>query len=144
MAPRIDQVNLVVGDVVGAAQFLAGLGIDMATIDDEWAAHHRGIPIDGTTFDVELDSNAFAKHWGGLDPTFNGLVLTVRVDERDKVDRLYALARSIGGRSRKAPYDAFWGSRFALVDAPGPLLVGLMSERDDAYRSAPPDPATFS
>ena len=69
MAPRIDQVNVVVGDVVGAAQFLAGLGIDMTTIDDEWAAHHRGIPTDGTAFDVELDSSVFAQHWGGLDPS---------------------------------------------------------------------------
>ena len=53
---------------------------------------------------------------GGLDPSFTGVVLNVRVDERDEVDQLHDSAQAIGGRSLKSPYDAFWGSRYAVVE----------------------------
>ncbi|CAN5545548.1 hypothetical protein BH20ACT2_BH20ACT2_01870 [soil metagenome] len=69
------------------------------------------------------------------------MVINLRVDERSDVDRLYELALSIDGRSLKSPYDAFWGSRFALVEGPGPIAVGIMSVPDAAYRTAPPDPS---
>ncbi len=95
------------------------------------------------TFGIDLDSGAFAQRWGGLAPSFTGAVLNVRVDERDEVDRLHELASSLGGRSLEAPYDAFWGSRYAVAEGPGPLVVGIMSVPDPAHRSAPPDPATF-
>jgi hypothetical protein len=38
-------------------------------------------------FDVHLDSSGFATYWGALRTTFNGLVLTIRVADRDEVDR---------------------------------------------------------
>jgi hypothetical protein len=78
-----------------------------------------------------------------LPTPFTGVVLDLRTDERNEVDRLHERAVSIGGRSLKAPYDAFWGSRFAVVEGPGPLVIGLMSVLDAARRGAPPDPATF-
>jgi hypothetical protein len=44
----------------------------------------------------------------------------------------------------QAPYDAFWGARYAVVEGPGPIMVDLMSGTDPAHRSAPPDVASFS
>jgi len=38
------------------------------------------------------------------------------------------------------PYDAFWGSRFAVVTDPDGNAVGLMSPRDDAFRGPSPSP----
>ena len=155
VAPRIDQINVVVSDVVGAARFLQGLGIEMPSTPAPWDAHHLDVPAVTTSlhgghdlaeprFGIDLDSSAFAQLWGGLDPSFTGLVLNIRVDERGEVDELHSRAVSLGGMSRKAPYDAFWGSRFALVEGPGPLFLGLMSVPSPAHRSAPPDPATFA
>jgi hypothetical protein len=152
--PRIDQINLVLADVGAAARFLADLGIDVPDTMPEWAEHHRPVPTATSqhgghdrsepAFDIDLDSSTFAAHWGGLPPRFVGAVLDVRVDERDEVDRLHERALELGARSLKEPHDAFWGSRFATVEAPGPLVVGLMSVPDDAHRSVPPDPATLT
>lgn len=152
--PRIDQVNVVVGDVEAAARFLAGLGLDVPPVAPAWWAHHRPVPAATSThgghdlaepaFGIDLDSATFARWWGGVPPSFNGVVLNLRVDERAEVDRLHALAPSVGGRSLKTPHDAFWGSRYAVVEGPGPIVVGLMSVSDEARRSAPPDPASFA
>lgn len=151
--PRIDQINIVVRDVDSAARFLIELGVDMSAAPPGWDAHHRTVPsatsthgghdLAVPTFGIDLDSSAFAQQWGGVDPSFNGVVMNLRVDERSAVDRLHELGCSIGGRSLKMPYDAFWGSRFALLEAPGPLIVGIMSVPDDEYRSPPPNPGSF-
>jgi len=141
-APRIDQLNVVVGDVAAAARFLVELGVDIPAVDADWGGHHRAVPVaDGTTLD--LDSGVFAQQWGRLDASFRGVVVNVRVDERPDVDRLHEQALALGARSLKPPYDAFWGARFATVEAPGELVVGIMSASDEAHRGAPPDPATL-
>lgn len=151
--PRIDQINIVVGDVDRAAKFLIQLGVDVPAAPHGWDAHHRAVPTATSThgghdlaqpaFGLDFDSSAFAHRWGGLDPSFNGAVVNLRVDERSDVDRLHELACSIGGLSLRLPYDAFWGSRFALLQGPGSLIVGIMSVPDDKHRSAPPDPSSF-
>ena len=46
---------------------------------------------------------------------------------------LHDPAAALGGVSLKAPYDAFWGSRYATVEGPGPLVVGLMSIADPQW-----------
>jgi hypothetical protein len=153
-APRVDQINVVVGDVEAAARFLADLGVDVPVTMPEWAAHHQPVPTstsphgsharDQPAFDIDLDSSSFAQWWGGLPPSFNGVVLDLRVDERAEVEDLHERALTSGGRSLKEPYDAFWGSRFAVVEGPGPIIVGLMSVPDAARRSPPPDPTTLT
>ena len=154
MSNRIDQINVVVKDVDAATQFLVQLGIDLPAAPPGWGMHHRTIPtatslhgghdLESPTFGIDLDSVAFAQQWGGLDPSFTGVVLNVRVDERDEVDRLHDSAQAIGGRSLKSPHDAFWGSRYAVVEGPASVFVGLMSVPDPARRSAPPNPDSFA
>lgn len=142
---RIDHLNIVVAELDAAVKFLIELGVDIPVGPVGWEAwdpHHR--TISEPSFGIDLDSSAFAHQWGGLGPTFNGVVVNLRADDRSDVDRLYELALSIGGRSRRSPYDAFWGARYALVEGPGPIAVGIMSARDDAHRSDPPDLASFS
>jgi hypothetical protein len=100
--------------------------------------------LDEPVFEIELDSAAFARQWGGLDPSFSGAVINVRVDDRSEVDRLHELAQSIGGRSLKLPHDAFWGSRYAVVAGPASIVVGFISVPDAAHRSPPPDLESFA
>jgi hypothetical protein len=151
--PRVDQINVVLAQVDAAADFLAGLGVDMPAPPPGWESHHRSVPVALSPLGVddlgeppvaiELDSAPFAQRWGGLPPSFAGVVLNVRVDERDEVDRLHGVALSLGATSLARPYDAFWGSRFAIVEGPGPLVVGLLSVPDEDRRSAPPDPSSL-
>jgi uncharacterized glyoxalase superfamily protein PhnB len=44
----------------------------------------------------------------------------------------------VGYRGLQAPYDAFWGARYAVLEDPNGLAVGLMSEISADHRSAPP------
>ena len=145
-APRIDQVNLVVPDAASAARFLADLGVELPEVDaawEEWAPHHRQVPA-AEPCSSDLDSSAVAAWWGGLPPGFAGVVVTVRVDTREEVDRLHAEALGLGATPLKDPHDAFWGARCAVVQAPGPVAVGIMSPTDDARRSAGPEITDFA
>jgi uncharacterized glyoxalase superfamily protein PhnB len=139
----IDQVNVVVGNADLACRFLTDLGIDIEGAPPEWATHHRAVPVADAPFDVDFDSSAFAAEWGGLPASFTGVVVNLRVDQRPEVDVLHERALALGARSLKAPYDAFWGSRFAVVEGPGPIVVGLKSTPDASHRTSPPDPSSL-
>jgi uncharacterized glyoxalase superfamily protein PhnB len=93
---------------------------------------------------VEFDSVAFAKEWNpGLDETKLGsaAILFFHVPSRHEVDRVYARVLAAGHRSHKAPEDAFWGARYAIVEDPDGNSVGIMSAVDDFMRRpAPPPP----
>ncbi|CAN5823025.1 hypothetical protein BH24ACT5_BH24ACT5_29660 [soil metagenome] len=105
--PRVDQINVVVGDVAAAARFLVGLDVDLPSTMPEWETHHRSIPAATSqreghdlvepTFGIDLDSGVFAQRWGGLAPSFAGVVLNLRVHERAEVDQLHDLALSLAG-----------------------------------------------
>ena len=102
-APRIDQINLVLADVAAAAAFLARLGLDVDTTPPPWDSHHRSVPASASGFDIDLDSSAFARHWGGVPDDFVGVVVIIRVDDRAEVDRLYALALASGRTTGASP-----------------------------------------
>lgn len=140
MGPRLEQVNIVAGDVDAAAAFYRRLGVEIEDGPPEWAAHHRNGR--GAGADVDVDSEAFAAVWNEGWPGGTGLVLGFRVDSRDDVDRLYDELTGAGHVGQQPPWDAFWGSRFAVVTDPAGNAVALMSPADAAHRSPvdPPDP----
>lgn len=70
-------------------------------------------------------------------------VLGVGIKTRTSVDELYAELLAAGYQGRQSPYDAFWGSRYAIVEDPDGNPVGLMSDSDGAARARPrPPPAS--
>ena len=68
----------------------------------------------------------------------NVVVLGFRVDDRAAVDRTFASLVAAGAVAQHAPYDAFWGVRYAVVSDPDGNAVGIMSPVDDARRTATP------
>ena len=52
----------------------------------------------------------------------------------DAVDALYADLTGAGYRGQQAPYNAFWGSRYAVVEDPDGNPVGLMGPMDVTLR----------
>lgn len=139
MGIRLDQVNLVVGDMDAMADFYGRLGLSLSTGPPEWLPHHRN-STGGDGADVDLDSQAFAKVWDEGWPGGPGIVLGFRVDEREEVDRLHDELVAAGYRSQQAPYDAFFGSRFAVLSDPDGNAVGLLSPRDHSRRTPTPPP----
>lgn len=89
---------------------------------------------------MEFDHPDFTSVWdSGYDGATGGsTVLGLRVETRDEVDEVYADLVANGHRERQPPYDAFWGSRFAIIDDPDGNPVGLMSPSEDTRRFWPP------
>ena len=67
--------------------------------------------------------------------------LQLSVDRREDVDRIYAELTRAGYKGHLAPFDAFWGARYAVVDDPDGNVVGFQSPVDPAKRSAGPPQA---
>ncbi|MBW3605883.1 MAG: VOC family protein [Actinobacteria bacterium] len=62
------------------------------------------------------------------------------VDSRDEVDRLYRTVTAAGHPVGQEPYDAFWGSRYAIVMDPDGNQVGLKSPIDESRTYTPDIP----
>jgi catechol 2,3-dioxygenase-like lactoylglutathione lyase family enzyme len=139
---RLDQINLIVGDVETSRAFYARLGLDFGNVHDPvWADHHvSAIHGDAAPIDVDLDSQAFADKWNHGWPGGSGAVLGFKVGTREEVDDLVATLAADGVPVQQEPYDAFWGARYAVVSDPDGNAVGIMSPMDDAHRSQPPAP----
>ena len=144
---RFDQVNIVLADVSGAARFLRALGANVPEASPDWAeweSHHAGFPAEKEGFHADLDSPAFARHWGGLPEGFAGVVVNLRAGDRGSVDSVYEKALALGAVGLRVPHDAFFGARYAVVQGPGPIVVGVMGPADDSLRSAGPDVSDFA
>lgn len=138
--PVLDQLNIVVPDVAEAVDFYRLLGVEIPETLPEWQVHHREFES-GDGLDAGLDSQAFAPDWNrGWPAQTSGVVVGFRVARRDAVDELHARVVAAGHRSQQEPYDAFWGARYAIVEAPGGTSIGIMSPVDEARRAAPPRP----
>ncbi len=141
--PAFDQINIVSDEFDATLAFYRSLGVELrdpilTPRGEPFHANHQ--PEEGIA--VEVDSPRFARIWnpGWADePDLGGrLVLGLRVGDRETVDRLYAQVTADGHKGLQPPHDAFWGARYAIVEDPNGIAVGLMSPADDRYRSAPP------
>ncbi len=142
--PRFGSINLVVDEVDATARFLVALGVDLEPTMPDWTTHHRSFGADVADFDADLDSLSFAQWWGGVPENLvPGVVLNLRVEGRDEVDELHQRAIELGASELKPPWDAFWGSRYSVVLAPGPLCLGFMNAPDGSRRTTPPPIADF-
>ena len=91
----------------------------------------------------ELDSIAFAriwnKGWKGHRDLGGKVVVGFKLSSRDAEDAVYGDLTGAGYIGLQVPYDAFWGSRYAVVEDPYGIAVGLMSPPSAELRSAPPE-----
>jgi catechol 2,3-dioxygenase-like lactoylglutathione lyase family enzyme len=142
-AIRLDQVNLVVHDVAASRAFYAHLGLDFSDGGDAaWAPHHVSVRHgDSTPLDVDLDSETFASRWNEGWPGGSGAILGFKVETREEVDALVETLAADGVPVQQAPYDAFWGARYAVVSDPDGNGVGIMSPIDPDQRHEAPSPA---
>jgi uncharacterized glyoxalase superfamily protein PhnB len=144
MQPDLNQIDFVVRDMEASLAFYRALGVDIpesAIWRTASGIHHVDVPMPGGTI-VHFDSAALARVYdrGWREPEGTGTrnVFSFRVAARDDVDRIHAKLTALGYTSAQPPYDAFWGSRYAIVEDPDGNHVGLMSPRDPAKGTAPP------
>jgi catechol 2,3-dioxygenase-like lactoylglutathione lyase family enzyme len=144
--PQLTQLNIVSSDMEASLAFYRRLGVEIP--DDEngvWrttsGAHHASAVDAGTHMDI--DSTRFAAIWNsgwqGRGDLGGRVVVGFSVASREEVDRRYADLTTAGYRGLQPPYDAFWGARYAVVEDPDGIAVGLMSPIVAAHRSPPPE-----
>jgi uncharacterized glyoxalase superfamily protein PhnB len=137
----LGQINIVVRDMRASLAFYRLLGLSITEIPlPEWTPHHASA-VTSNGVQVEFDSLAFAKQWNpGLDETKLGSATLpfFHVASREDVDRVHAGVTAAGHKSQKAPEDAFWGARYAIVEDPDGNAVGIMSPIDASKRRPPP------
>jgi uncharacterized glyoxalase superfamily protein PhnB len=142
--PVLGQLNIVSEDPAASIAFYRRLGVDIADAAiwrTATGTHH--VNAQSGDVDFELDSTAFAQVWNegwrGRSDLKGRVVLGFRVTSREAVDEVYAEMTSAGYAGLQAPYDAFWGARYAVVEDPDGIAVGLMSPISPDFKSVPPE-----
>jgi uncharacterized glyoxalase superfamily protein PhnB len=137
-------LNLVCADVEKSVAFYRLLGVEIPA-DKVWrgpsgGVHHVDVQMSETA-GLDLDSHELAAVYNkGYQPALGGsLVIGFNVPARADVDAVYARITGAGYPGLMAPYDAFWGSRYAIVADPDGNHVGVMSPSDPAMRSRGPE-----
>jgi len=142
--PKLDQLNIVSRDPESSMAFYRRLGVDLPE-ERVWrtatGAHH--ISAQQEDFDFDLDSVAFAQKWNsgwkGQSNLAGRVVIGFSVDSREAVDALFADLTGAGYKGLQPPWDAFWGARYAIVEDPDGIAVGLMSPISPDRRYPPPE-----
>ena len=136
------QVNLVCHNLDATIAFYRRVGLDIpdaAVWRTDSGPHHVRIGAPGSV-DLEADSHALARAYNsGFSAERGRVVIGVHLDSREAVDALWEELLAHGVQGLQAPFDAFWGDRYAIVEDPDGNPVGLMSPADPAKRSPPPD-----
>ena len=134
MAPSLQQVNLVVGDLSAALAFYRLLGVDLP----KEARAHADVRFGDCSMDLDDAESAQWWHAGWRAHPGPRMVLTFRVESRDEVDATYATLTGAGYPAVQPPFDAFFGSRYAIVSDPDGNEVAMMSEPEPDRRFWPP------
>lgn len=143
MGTRIWQTNLFVRDVWASVAFYRLLEFEFED-PYEWpegsGALHVEIGDSRRGCYLALDNHPMAQLWHtGFEPDrgAGNAVLGLLVATRGDVDRLCARVEAAGHHVAQPPYDAFFGSRYAIVIDPDGNQVGLKSPIEDTRRYVP-------
>ncbi|NQX13519.1 VOC family protein [Microbacteriaceae bacterium VKM Ac-2855] len=130
------QINVIVADMSASSAFYRRLGLTV----DLPMPDHASVRLPGG-FRLELDTAASVATWSGaaIAPVAGSVVLGFELSDRAAVDAVYADLVDAGSRPLTPPYDAFWGSRYAIVADPDGNPVSLMSPAEPARENWPPD-----
>ena len=141
----LDQINIVSGDPDASVAFYRRLGVDIPE-DAVWRTksgpHHISAirSAEPQALDFDIDSTAFAQRWNvgwaGRGDLAGRVVVGFGVAARADVDAIYAEMTAAGHRGLQPPIDAFWGARYAIIEDPDGIAVGLMSPIDARQENA--------
>lgn len=118
MATKFDLIGIIVKDMGTALGFYRRVGLDIpASADTEPHVEHvlpGGIRL---AFDAVDTIQSFDPEWT---PASGGhrIALAFACDSPAEVDAVYADLTAAGYEGYKAPFDAFWGQRYATVHDP--------------------------
>src|SRR5262249_11924871 len=123
--PSCNQINLIVRDADATLTFYRRLGLSIPDGSRDWppgsGARHTVVVMPGGCR-LEFDKFEMTKIWHagfrGEEGGHSTSVITFSLPSREAVDALHAELTAAGYVSGTAPHDAFWGSRFAIIQDP--------------------------
>ncbi len=131
MTPRFDAFGIVVSDMPRALAFYRQLGLEFA--DGAEREDHVEAQLSGGLrymLDTESVVKMFDPGWhrpsGG-----HAVGGAFKCDSPEEVDRVYAELLEAGGSAHKAPWDAFWGQRYAQLEDPDGTVIDLFAPLPD-------------
>jgi catechol 2,3-dioxygenase-like lactoylglutathione lyase family enzyme len=121
--PRLNALGIVVSDMARSIRFYRLLGLEVPETPDE--GHIDTFLPNGIRFmlDSEDTVRSFRPEW--TRETGNQLALAFECETPAEVDELYARIVDAGFDAEKAPWDAFWGQRYAQVRDPDGVGIDL-------------------
>jgi catechol 2,3-dioxygenase-like lactoylglutathione lyase family enzyme len=121
--PRLNAIGIVVSDMARSISFYRLLGLEVPETPDE--GHIDTFLPNGIRFmlDSEDTVRSFRPEW--TRETGNQLALALECESPAEVDELYARIVDAGFAAEKAPWDAFWGQRYAQVRDPDGVGIDL-------------------
>jgi catechol 2,3-dioxygenase-like lactoylglutathione lyase family enzyme len=118
--PRPDAIGAVVSDLERSAAFYRLLGLDFpADVDPEGHGHAEAPLAGGLRFmlDTEESVRSFDPDW--TPPSGSPrMAIAFLCDSPEEVDRVHDELVAQGAVSHRAPWDAFWGQRYASLADP--------------------------
>ena len=129
--PSLDAVGIIVADMARSLAFYRRLGFDLpASADTEPHVEHRlasGLRLVWDTVEtIRSFDPDHAPPSGGA-----RIALAFECDGPAGVDAAYADLTGAGFEGHKAPWDAFWGQRYALVHDPDGNAIDLFAALSD-------------
>ena len=130
----LDAVGIVVSDLKRSVEFYRMLGVPFEPGMEESPHGHAEAEL-GSGVRVMLDTEAGMREF---DPNWtrgtgaSGATLAFRCASPQEVDELYAQAVQAGARAHKAPWDAFWGQRYAQLRDPDGNPIDLYANLEKA------------
>lgn len=127
MSPRFDAIGIAVGDMTATLAFYRLLGLRFPEVADG-EGHVEAEGTDGVRimFDDEEIMRSFDPGW--QPPRGRGRIgLAFACADAADVDRTHAAIVAAGHTSHLAPFDAFWGQRYASVVDPDGNVVDLFA-----------------
>jgi catechol 2,3-dioxygenase-like lactoylglutathione lyase family enzyme len=121
--PQLNAIGIVVADMAESIRFYRTLGLDVPETPDE--GHVDTFLANGVRFmlDSEDTIRSFEPDWSRK--TGNQIGLAFECGSPAEVDELYAKVVEAGFEGAKAPWDAFWGQRYASLRDPNGVGVDL-------------------
>ncbi|MCB8932599.1 MAG: VOC family protein [Fimbriimonadaceae bacterium] len=126
MEPKLDAIGIVAADIAASAAFYRLLGVPFGE-PAEGEDHFEATLPSGLR--LMLDSEALVRQIkpGWTPPNGQRIGLAFLCASPEDVDRVHQAVVDAGHASELAPWDAFWGQRYAQVKDPDGNTVDLFA-----------------
>jgi uncharacterized glyoxalase superfamily protein PhnB len=118
--PRPDAIGVIVSDLQRSAAFYRSLGLAFPDSADPEGHGHAEAPLAGGLrfmLDTEESVRSFDPDWAPPSGSPR-MAIAFLCDSPEEVDRLHDELVGQGATSIRAPWDAFWGQRYASLTDP--------------------------